>query len=113
MRFWQWCVAVVALLVAGCLSPSLPLPPPIAPQTSASTDGNPDKVHLSGNGVEAGAIIIVYNHSEPDLSKRVGGAEADGVGRWQCDVWAHKGDRLTISQQIAKYASPSIDFVVP
>lgn len=113
MRFWRWCVLVAALVLGGCLSPSLPLPPPVAPQVSASTDNNPDKVHLLGAGVEAGAIIVVYNQSEPDLSKRVGGAEADGTGRWQCDVWAHKGDRLTITQQLSRYTSPSIDFVVP
>jgi hypothetical protein len=103
----------VLLGAVGCLSPSLPLPPPMAPLVSTSTDGNPNKIHLTGTGVEAGAIIVVYNHSEPDLAKRVGGAEADGLGQWQCDVWARKGDRLSITEQVGRYASPSIDFVVP
>lgn len=117
MRFWDRRVLLATLLAgvlaSGCLAPSLPLPPPALPVATASSDGDPNKVHLAGNGVEAHAIILVYSLSEPNLGKRVGGAEADDVGRWQTDVFARKGDRLAISQILGHESSPSIDFVVP
>lgn len=117
MRFWDRRVLLATLLAgvlaSGCLAPSLPLPPPALPVATASSDGDPNKVHLAGNGVEAHAFILVYNQAEPDPGKRVGGAEADGVGQWQTNVFAHKGDRLTIQQILAGKTSASTDFVVP
>src|SRR5205823_2903718 len=96
----------------GCLSPSLPLPPPVEPTTTQSTLG-PDYVHLEGRvgGAEANATIVVTNNNAPHDKLGVV-AMADGNGAWQTDVWGHKGETLQVTQTIGGQESPSISFII-
>jgi hypothetical protein len=91
-------VGVVLAAASGCLSPSLPLPPPYEPSVGPSSLG-PDYVHLTGTGVEPNALVSIYN---PDAPKDKLGVlvEADAAGKWQADVWAHPGDVLRIWQVV-------------
>lgn len=53
---------LLAGALAGCNSPTLPLPPPDAPQfAEISPDGS--SVHLIGAGAVAGALVLFYNDS--------------------------------------------------
>ena len=97
-------------LLAGCLSPSLPLPPPYEPTTTPSSLG-PDYVHLDGRNAEPNATIIVQNNAAPHDKLGVV-AMADPNGNWQCDIWGHKGESLIVSQTIDGQEGPSISFVI-
>lgn len=102
--------ALLGVALSGCLSPSLPLPPPSEPTTDPSSLG-PDYVHLTGHHAEPDSVIIVTNNSAPRDKLGVV-AQADGYGDWQCDVWGHKGEVLTVTQTIGHQESPPITFVI-
>jgi hypothetical protein len=116
MRFFRraltQAMSVVAFVAAGCIAPTLPLPPPALPTVSSEALG---VVHLtSDRGVEANAIVIIYNRNPSvALSKRVGGAQADAQGSWEADVFASKGDLLDITQEIGTGRSPPLTLRVP
>ena len=101
------------VVVAACASPTLPLPPPAVPNVSASTEVG--KVHLaSTRGAEANAIIVVYNRNPSvRLDQRFGGAQADGTGSWQADVFASHGDVVEVTQEFGTTRSPPIDVQIP
>jgi hypothetical protein len=94
-------------LAAACNSPSLPLPPPLMPTQSASSDGNPEKVRLSGEGAIAGSLLITYNPSQP-LDRRIAGTEVPSDGKWALDVWARKGEVVELWQEVGTERSGSI-----
>jgi hypothetical protein len=103
----------LSLALAGCTSPTLPLPPPDQPIVSKGP--MPGTIHLSSvHGAEANAIVVIINH-DPNvpLDKRVSGAQADGSGTWDADVVAVSGDVLEITQQFGSTLSPPTDFTVP
>jgi hypothetical protein len=108
----------IAALMLGCMSPTLPLPPPASP-TNEGAGTEPGTIHLHGVGVEAHALVLIVNNV-PNPSENLTGqqmvtaTEADGNGVWDADnVHAVKGDVLTIWQEFGNNeASPSIDFQV-
>lgn len=106
----RWLLGAMLCLSAGCLSPSLPLPPPYEPTTTPSKIGS-DYVHLEGHNAEANAIITVINNAAPPDKLGVV-AMADARGDWQCDVWGHKGESLIVSQTVDGQEGPSISFVI-
>lgn len=96
----------------GCASPTLPLPPPAVPSITPSTAGH---VHLSSTrGAEPNAIIVIVNHNPalPD-DGRVFGSQADGLGTWDADVVAAKGDALSITQEYGTTRSAPVTVQVP
>ena len=98
----------MSALACACVSPTIPLPPPELPTVSAATV--PGYVHLLGNrGARANAIVVVYNRNPSvPLDKRVGGAQANGEGTWECDVVATEGDILDVSQDVLGERSDSV-----
>jgi hypothetical protein len=106
----RWLLGAVLLAAAGCLSPALPLPPPVEPTTTNSTLG-PDYVHLEGHKAEAMALIVVTNNNAPRDKLGVV-ALADADGNWSCDVWGHKGETLQVTQTIGTQESPSLSFII-
>lgn len=106
----------IAALTLGCLSPTLPLPPPAAPTESLGT--TPGTIHLHGVGVEANAIVVIRNNypTPPEVlpdEHKVTATLADEQGTWDADVYAVKGDVLTIWQEFGNnVGSASIDFQV-
>lgn len=100
------------MLAAGCLAPTLPLPPPEAPDASiGSEDG---VVRLDAQGALPDAIVVVYNTNQTvPPSDRVSGAQADKAGAWSCEIRAQSGDVLRISQEVDGTRSDTLNFQVP
>ena len=116
LRGWKFVLIAAAALALGCLSPTLPLPPPATP---SQTDGpQPGMIHLHGVGVEANSMVISRNNSPNvsenlTLNQQVAITLADGQGNWDMDAWAVKGDVLEIWQEFSNTeASPTIDYQV-
>ena len=107
-------VGPLAAFAIACASPTLPLPPPMAPTVAPGTDA--DHVHLASpcGGVEGDAIVIVVNNS-PAVpgDEAVSGALASDCGAWDANVFAHSGDVLRISQVVGTDGSQVITFQVP
>ncbi len=108
----------VAAVVLGCMSPTLPLPPPAAPsEESGQTAGT---VHLHGGpgGAEPNATLLIRNNypnaSETlTLEQQVHATLVATDGSWDATVYAVKGDTLNIWQEFGNNdSSPSIDFTV-
>ncbi len=103
---------VVAAVVAGCESPTLPLPPPAQPGVTMEAGGYVKLTSLYG--AEPYAIIVTYN---PDLNvppdKRVGGGQADANGSWDTTIEAFSGDDIEITQQIGTASSPPLTIEIP
>lgn len=101
-------MGTLGLASAACVSPTIPLPPPELPSVSAATTAG--YVHLLGTrGARPDAIVVVYNRN-PSVprDKRVGGAQANGEGTWECDVFASAGDVLEVSQDVLGERSDSV-----
>jgi hypothetical protein len=101
-RILAW--AAVAFAVA-CASPTLPLPPPSIPSISQT-----DATHVtlsSVRGVEANAIVVIYNRNPAvSLQQRVTGVEADAEGTWTQVIVASDGDIVDITQEFGTTQSP-------
>jgi hypothetical protein len=118
---WVWC-AIFPVLLGGCLSPTLPLPPPSPPTENAGTE--PNTIILTGTA-DPDAVILIVNNDPMFESTDAGEAQcngapncqvaatrADNAGNWTATVFAVKNDILEISEQIGDEQSPSIDFEV-
>ena len=101
-----------AALALGCVSPTLPLPPPLLPTFSGGSE--PDTFKLSSvEGAEPNALIVIVNRNDAlPRSKRVTGTLADGRGSWDAIVTAKVGDVLDISQESGALRSPPTPLTV-
>ncbi|HET7545054.1 MAG TPA: hypothetical protein VFK05_34545 [Polyangiaceae bacterium] len=93
-----------ALLVAGCLSPTLPLPPPDAP-TMASTD-TAGLVRLTGS-VEPGSEVFALNRS----TNLIAGQYTES-GAYDFTIQAQERDPITFWYVRGNVESPPVDFLV-
>ena len=91
-------------LVLACASPTLPLPPPELPTVGMGSDANHVKLTASCGGAEGGAMIIIVNSAAPTQDQIIG-TFASACGAWTQEVWAHKGDYLTITQDVGSETS--------
>lgn len=105
-------LVLVAALAFACTSPTLPLPPPVAPLVSTGT--TPDTVHLASvEGADPNALIVIVNRNEAlPRNKRVTGTIADERGSWDVTVVATVGDVLDISQESGSTRSASTTVTV-
>jgi len=105
--------AIAVLAVMGCVAPTLPLPPPSLPTVAATP--TPGLVRLSSSrGVDPHAIVVVYNRNPAvPLGRRVGGAQADGEGSWDAEVYATRGDELDVTQEVGATRSAAVTVRVP
>lgn len=97
-------LATVALFAAGCLSPTLPLPPPSDP-TVASTDTQ-GLIRLTGS-VEPQSEVFALNHN----NSRISGQYTDS-GNYDFTIAAEQGDFLSLWYVNRTRESPPNDFVV-
>lgn len=91
-------------LVLACASPTLPLPPPELPSVGMGSDANHVLLSAPCGGAEGDALIIVQNNAAP-ADQTIGGGTATDCGSWQAEVYAHKGDYLTITQEVGSQVS--------
>lgn len=82
----------------GCASPTLPLPPPLAPAITQGPDTDHVTLTAACNASQRNAVMLIINEN-PAVpgSKAVGGALTDSCGGWNTTVYAHSGDRLDIT----------------
>ena len=97
-----------AALALACTSPTLPLPPPIAPSIATGQEPNTWKL-TSQNGAQPNALIITVNRNETlPRGERVAGTIADEQGSWELEVLGTAGDVVDVSQEDGTTRSPSI-----
>lgn len=96
----------VSLFASGCLSPTLPLPPPSQPEVSApNADGN---VRISGV-VQSRATVFALNQRTDQIVGEVTGHD----GAYDLSMRAEVGDRISVWQSIRTKESGTVEVVVP
>jgi hypothetical protein len=95
-----------ALLLAGCNSPTLPLPPPSSPNVELRNGtvivwGPPGAVTPS-------AQVICFNHATGDGRW----SDADVEGAYTIVIPGKRGDALELWQRVGNHSSPSVSVVV-
>lgn len=99
----RWLV-VAALFAAGCLSPTLPLPPPSDP-TVSSTD-TAGLVRLTGT-VEPDSDVFAKNHSTGLIT-----GQYTKTGLYDFTIQAQDRDAITLWYSQGNTDSPTTDFVI-
>jgi hypothetical protein len=108
-----------ALLAVGavttslaCAAPTLPLPPPAAPQVTSL--GQNQYLLRAERGAEPHAIVLIYNKDpEVPLSERVYASEANAEGTWEKTITAKPGSFVDIWQDTGNASSPQISIQLP
>ena len=92
-------LALCASIALACTSPTLPLPPPVAP--SITTGAEPNTFRLtSEQGAQPNALVIVVNRNESlTREERVNGTIADEQGTWEVTIKGTVGDFVDIAQE--------------
>ena len=98
-----WLVGA-ALLVGGCLSPTLPLPPPGDPTVSATETAG--LVRLTG-AVEPASDVFAKNHT---TGKIRGQYTASGI--YDFTIEAQERDAITLWYTQGSIDSPPAEFVI-
>jgi hypothetical protein len=99
-------VAIVAAAL-GCMSPTLPLPPPAIPSVLQGPDADHVRLASGCGGVESNAIVIIVNENTAvPGDQAVSGSMADGCGKWDAIVYAHSGDVLHVTEEVGTIGSP-------
>lgn len=89
-------VLTASLVLAGCLSPTLPLPPPDSPNISAVNDEGFVTLQGLPGGAEPEALVVALN-------QRTGNGvieRADKLGQYTIVIAAQVGDTLTLWQVV-------------
>ena len=106
MRVWRRRLAILALGFAGCLSPTLPLPPPEEPNTiSALSDGSWE---LDGDCLE-GAQVIAINE---ETGRGVVFVDRENTGRYSLVIDGEPCDVIILSQVVSDEASGEVRTVL-
>ncbi len=99
----RWLVGV-ALFVAGCLSPTLPLPPPTSPEIAATdTQG---LVQLSGS-VPPQSEVFALNHNTNVIA-----GQYTESGAYKFTIEALEHDSMSLWYVNRTIESPSADFFI-
>jgi hypothetical protein len=93
----------VALSTAGCLSPTLPLPPPSPPDIEQVGSG---QYTLRGTIPEPG-FVLTLNHR----TNAVTGARVDDI--YQLSIQAQPGDSMQLWYETAADISDIVEFEIP
>jgi hypothetical protein len=93
-------------LPGGCLSPTLPLPPPDSPNVESAGQG---LVTLSGSIPEPRASVYAAN----DATGVYAGQKADEAGRYRFQIAAEPGDPMRLWYDIGSERSGSRPFDIP
>jgi hypothetical protein len=105
--------ALTVGLASGCLSPTLPLPPPAAPEVDGPTaEGT---ATLRGRVPRANARVYAINWTrmEADDPRAFGGDVADGEGRYEFEIAAQPGDQCDLWYEFANDRSQVREFEIP
>ncbi len=103
----RFLAAAVLVALPGCLSPTLPLPPPEPPDT-ISPEAAPGTWTLSGPCL-AGALVIVFNER---TGEGVVVEDRDRDGRYEIQLEADLCDLAWVAQALGEDESARTTFVV-
>lgn len=109
-------VVLVALATAafGCVSPTLPLPPPETPViTIGSAPGTYVLAGSKGAALPDAFLIAINENPSLERSKRVSGTQAEADGAWRMQIFASPGDLIDLSQERSDQRSPSLSIRIP
>lgn len=109
------CVLAMAALMLGCMSPTLPLPPPAAPQEEAGAPAGMVKLH--GASLPPSSTVIIYNLNPQtgevlDDTQKVTATLVRDDGTWDATIFALKGDTVTIYDIEEGEWSPSTTYTI-
>jgi hypothetical protein len=105
-RRWSRRLACLAvLLVGGCLSPTLPLPPPNRPEVEQLSQA---LVQVRGRVPEPAAPVLALNTN----SGRYAGDTADDRGEFEFEIAARRGDVLELWYEARGRRSASVVVVI-
>lgn len=98
----QWLFGA-AWMVAGCLSPTLPLPPPSNPDVASVSEG---LVQLSGN-VQPESEVFALNRNTNQIS-----GQYTSAGSYSFTLQAHENDAISLWYVHETLESPPNDFIL-
>jgi hypothetical protein len=99
-------LVVASLGLAGCLSPTLPLPPPNRPDVSTPDESG--LVRLQGVAAPS-AEVLAWNHANGLIAGQVTGADS----RYDFTIRANVADEIELWYVQGSEESQSIRVVVP
>jgi hypothetical protein len=105
--FSRWFAAVSFLVLAGCVSPTLPLPPPGAPD-GLSVETATGEWKVAGTCVP-GALVTVFNEVTGEGSVI---EDRDADGRYEVLVKAQRCDTAWVLQSLGQDVSAPTTFVI-
>ena len=97
-RGWKFVLAIAALAL-GCMSPTLPLPPPAQPSENVGADPGTVDLHGPKGSEPPASTIIVYNLTPLetlDDTTKVTSVLVHADGSWDITVHAIKNDVVTV-----------------
>lgn len=101
-------VVTLCLQAMGCLSPTLPLPPPNAPDHIVLSD--PDQLVWDLRGTNTvGAVVIIENLETAEI---FGVEDRDRVGKYLIQVSAQPCDRAEIYEIVGTTVTSPRSFVI-
>jgi hypothetical protein len=112
VRVFRRAALLALVVVTGCLSPTLPLPPPEAPLTiteSSTTDADGVSTWLVRGTCSPGAIVLVENL---DTGRIQGIEDDDGDGRYTLALDAKRCARAEVWQLFDDIQSTRTGFLV-
>ena len=108
---------LVASLWVGCLSPTLPIPPPDSAVASVPDLNGEVTVSGGAGSAQSGAIISVWNSNYVDPTSGTTGTGVDQPvatdGSWTAQIHGKSGDLLYIHQSYDGETSPDLYVYVP
>jgi hypothetical protein len=92
--------ATSVALVLACASPTLPLPPPEAPEQTVVDAQHVNLVGMCGGALPAATIQVEnVTRSDPSTHAEFLGITASDCGSWEIDNYpAEAGDNLVVTQ---------------
>ena len=106
-----WLLGMAAIAVAGCLAPTLPVPPPSSPEVSAPDTDGIVTVKGGQGSAQTNATITVWNPNLEGVKGFSDSARPDGS--WEIKLPAQSKQRLLIWQKVGTDTSNTLELTVP
>jgi hypothetical protein len=99
-------LVLAGLCLAGCLSPTLPLPPPAKPDVSSPDENGLARIQgIASPKVE----VFAWNHANDQIAGQVTGDDS----RYDFRIPASVGDRIEVWYARGTDESTSVTVIVP
>ncbi len=98
-----------ALLAVGCLSPTLPLPPPAAPSVTSPDATGYVTLTAGAHGAQPDALVFCINSRTNHGDDTYAGND----GSYTMRVQANSQDHLLIGQLVNQQESDTVEVIVP